>query len=351
MMLHGEYKAPGQKLVIADFRVDNGIISEFQLSGDFFLEPDHALDAINSAVTGLSTEASAAQIGAAVEQSLPEGVMLMGITPEAVGIAVRRGLSRADSWRDLEWEIIRTPALSPVLNVALDEVLLSELAEGRRGPTMRLWDWDSDAVIIGSFQSLRNEVDHEAAETLDTQVIRRISGGGAMYMQPEASITYSVYVPGEFVEGLSFAESYAFLDEWAIEALQTLGIDASYEPLNDITSPKGKIGGAAQKRLASGVVLHHATLAYNMDADRMLEILRIGREKLSDKGTTSAAKRVDPLLSQTGLSREEIMDHLVDVFRRRHGGTLGTITEQELKLAHELVDEKFQNDDWLHRVP
>lgn len=350
-MLHGEYKMPGGKLVIADVHVQDGSIREFRLSGDFFLEPDEALETIDGAVTGLSAQSTATDIATAVEQSLPADAVLMGISPLAVGIAVRRALSQAGRWRDLDWEIIRTPSLPPVMNVALDEVLLTALGEGRRGPTMRLWEWDSDAVIIGSFQSVQNEVDEDAARALDTQVIRRISGGGAMYMQPDASLTYSLYVPDEFVQGMSFAESYAFLDEWAIEALQTLGIDARYEPLNDITSPQGKIGGAAQKRLAAGAVLHHATLAYDMDGDRMERVLRIGREKLSDKGTTSAAKRVDPLRRQTELSRAEIMDHFADVFHRRHGTSPGEIQPEELERAEELVTEKFEHADWLYRVP
>src|SRR3546814_19679047 len=59
---------------------------------------------------------------------------------------------------------------------------------------------------------------------------------------------------------------------------------------------------------------------YDIDAVRMLEVLRIGREKLSDKGTTSAVKRVDPLRSQTGLAREAVIEHMVETFRARHGG-------------------------------
>src|SRR3546814_1660442 len=90
-------------------------------------------------------------------------------------------------------------------------------------------------------------------------------------------------------------------------------------PLNDITSSAGKIAGAAQTR-RRGAVLHHVTMAYDIDAVRMLEVLRIGREKLSDKGTTSAVKRVDPLRSQTGLAREAVIEHMVETFRARHGG-------------------------------
>lgn len=351
MAFHGEYKVPGGKLVVVDFEVHEGIISGFQLSGDFFLEPDEAIFDINSAIEGAPADATAAAYADSVMRACGTETVMMGVTPEAVGIAIRRALTHAAKWRDLEWEVVITPQISPVMNVALDEVLTAEVGQGRRGPTMRIWDWDSDAVIIGSFQSVKNEIDEVQAAELDTQIIRRISGGGAMYMQPASSITYSVYAPTVFVDGLSFEESYAFLDEWVLEALFTLGIDAAYKPLNDIATPEGKIGGAAQKRLASGAVLHHVTMAYDMDADRMTRVLRIGREKLSDKGTKSAAKRVDPLRSQTGLPRTEIVDHMVQVFTQRHGAQPGTITDEEYARAEALVRDKFEDPEWTHRVP
>ncbi len=135
------------------------------------------------------------------------------------------------------------------MHLALDQVLTEELDEGRRGPTLRIWEWASAAVIIGSFQSLRNEVDPEGAERHGVTVVRRISGGGAMFVEPGNTITYSLYVPGSLVEGLSFERSYAFLDDWVLGALADLGVEATYKPLNDIASPAGKIAGAAQKRL------------------------------------------------------------------------------------------------------
>jgi len=205
--------------------------------------------------------------------------------------------------------------------------------------------------VIGSFQSVRNEVDPVNAERYGYRVVRRISGGGAMLMEAGAVVTYSIYAPIELVAGMSFADSYAFFDEWAVLALQSLGIEASYVPLNDIASPAGKIGGAAQKRLGNGGVLHHVTMAYDMDGERMAEVLRIGREKLSDKGTKSAAKRVDPLRAQTGLGRSEIIDRMVETFRARHGLVDGEITPEEYARAEQLVAEKFGTDEWLHRVP
>jgi lipoate-protein ligase A len=92
-------------------------------------------------------------------------------------------------------------------------------------------------------------------------------------------------------------------------------------------------------------------MAYDMDGARMAEVLRIGREKLSDKGTKSAAKRVDPLRSQTGLSRGEIIERMVDTFRTLHGLTDGEITAEEYARAEQLVAEKFGTEEWLYRVP
>ena len=152
---------------------------------------------------------------------------------------------------------------------------------------------------------------------------------------------------------MSFADSYAFLDEWVITALQALGIDASYQPLNDITEPDGqdrrrRAEAARQRRRAAprDDELRHGRRA------RWCEVLRIGREKLSDKGTKSAAKRVDPLRSQTGLPRAEIIDRMIDTFRGLYGLHHGEITAAELDAApRQLVDEKFGTDEWLYRVP
>ncbi|MFT4191043.1 MAG: biotin/lipoate A/B protein ligase family protein [Comamonas sp.] len=237
------------------------------------------------------------------------------------------------------------------MHLALDEVLGQAVASGARPPTLRFWQWERPAIIIGSFQSLRNEVDLDAARALGIEVVRRITGGGAMFVEPGSAITYSLYAPAELVRGMNFAESYAFLDDWVLQALNALGIAATYKPLNDITSPQGKIGGAAQKRFVNGAVLHHVTMAYDMDASKMLQVLRIGREKLSDKGTTSAAKRVDPLRSQTGLPREDIIARMKATFTALNGGSEGQLTPEEIAAARELAERKFSSEAWLQHLP
>lgn len=253
-------------------------------------------------------------------------------------------------WQDHAWQLVHTTPQAPALHMALDQVLTDEVAAGRRPPTLRVWEWASPAVVLGRFQSLRNEVDAEGAARHGIEVVRRISGGGAMFIEPGNTITYSICAPLSLVEDMSFQESYAMMDRWVIDALAELGVEAVYKPLNDITSPGGKIAGAAQARRGKAV-LHHVTMAYDIDADKMLQVLRIGREKLSDKGTASAGKRVDPLRSQTGLPREDVIARMVATFARQHGLQPGALTTAELAMAQALVAEKFATAEWTAAVP
>jgi lipoate---protein ligase len=252
-------------------------------------------------------------------------------------------------WRDHDWQLLHTAPQSPSLHMALDDILTHEVGSGRRKPTLRIWEWAAPAVVIGRFQSLRNEVDAEAAARHGIEVVRRVSGGGAMFIEPGNTITYSIYAPQSLVKGLSFQEAYAFLDAWVLEALAELGIKAWYQPLNDITSAGGKIAGAAQVH-RGGSVLHHVTMAYDIDAAKMLDVLRIGREKLSDKGTTSAAKRVDPLRSQTGLPREAVIERMIATFRRLHGLADDSLRADELVQAEALALTKFSSPAWIADV-
>ncbi|WAP61063.1 lipoate--protein ligase family protein [Streptomyces sp. S465] len=351
--MHGEYKIPGGKLVVVDLDHQDGVLRNVRVAGDFFLEPDEALAAIDHALEGAPADTDAAGLTARIEAALPPGTTMYGITAEGVAVSVRRALARATDWTDYDWQLIHEPPQSPALHMALDQVLTEEVAAGRRAPTLRVWEWGAPAVIIGSFQSLRNEVDPAGAARHGVTVVRRISGGGAMFVEAENTITYSLSVPASLVSGLSFADSYAYLDDWVLNALGDMGIKAWYQPLNDIASEAGKIGGAAQKRLAAGngAVLHHVTMAYDIDADKMLDVLRIGKEKMSDKGTRSAGKRVDPLRRQTGLPRAEIIDRMLTSFRTRYGLAQGHITHEEMARAEELALTKYSNEEWTARVP
>ncbi|HEX3302618.1 MAG TPA: biotin/lipoate A/B protein ligase family protein [Thermomicrobiales bacterium] len=259
-------------------------------------------------------------------------------------------MSDLSRWRYDPWVLLPIEPATPAMNLALDEELTLRVGADERPPTLRFWSWTASCIVLGRFQSVRNEVQEENARARGVEIVRRISGGGAMFIEPEGAITYSLYAPAEMAAGMSFAESYAFFDSWVISALRSLGIDAWYAPLNDITSAGGKIGGAAQAR-RGGAILHHTTMAYQMNIPAMMEVLRIGQEKLSDKGIRSADKRVGPLRQQTDLPRQQIIDHLIAEFGNLTDLRESTLSDDERAGAETRVRERFGTDAWRYILP
>jgi lipoate-protein ligase A len=83
----------------------------------------------------------------------------------------------------------------------------------------------------------------------------------------------------------------------------------------------------------------------------MQQVLRIGREKLSDKGVRSAAKRVDPMRAQTGLERAKVVDGLLAEFEASYGLRRVPLDGATLEEAERLAESKFSDPEWLARVP
>lgn len=92
--MHGEYKMPGGKLVVIDLEVRDGRLADVQLSGDFFLEPDSALATIDRALEGQPEHAAEAALAVVVRDALAADVMMYGISPEAIAVAVHRALQQ-----------------------------------------------------------------------------------------------------------------------------------------------------------------------------------------------------------------------------------------------------------------
>jgi lipoate-protein ligase A len=255
-----------------------------------------------------------------------------------------------DRLKELDWDLIRTTPHSPHMHMALDEVLLDRVIAGSRRATVRFWEWIQSALVIGSHQSVMNEVDDEAARTLGFTITRRMSGGGTMLCEPGRTITYSLYLPGTAVAEMSFRHSYAVLDAWAVRAFNALGVPAAYREINDIISPRGKIAGAAQAR-RKGFVLHHTTIAHAMDVDLVPRLIRVGRDSLSDRGLRSADKAVSPLSWFTSLSCQETARHLERHFSDEFSATQSEVSASELNAAGDLVATKYSTPEWLHRLP
>jgi lipoate---protein ligase len=249
----------------------------------------------------------------------------------------------------VEWEVIPPSPHPAHMHMALDEVLLESVRAGRRRPTLRLWEWIEPALVIGSHQSVMNEVDAVAARELGFVVTRRMSGGGTMLCEPGRTITYSLYLPESVVEGITFRKSYALLDGWAVRAFGEMGVPASYREINDIISPRGKIAGAAQAR-RRGFVLHHTTIAHAMDADLLPRLIRIGRPAIAGSGVRSADKSVSPLAWFTSLSCSEVARNLQRYFSNELSAHPGEVTPGELEAAGHLVSSKYATPAWINRL-
>lgn len=250
-----------------------------------------------------------------------------------------------------EFDILRTGPLTAVDNLALDETLLFRVASGERRPLFRLWDWAERSVILGSYQSVREEIDAQVAADQGFTFARRISGGGAMVVEPGRTITYSMIVPESVVDGLSFVDSFAVLDAWCVDALRALGVQASYRPVNDIAAPDGgKIGGAAQCRRRH-TVLHHTTIAWDLDGGMMWRLLRLDAPRPRGGGIPSAVKVVSPLSRFTALPRAEVIDHLAVSFAARYRTTPSEILAGEESDAAARRRDKFDTHAWRYRMP
>ena len=209
-------------------------------------------------------------------------------------------------WQESPWGVVTDPEpLAPQRQMDLDATLAQRVADGELPPFVRFWRWGGKAIVLGAYQSEQAQVNVQAAQCEGFHIVRRCTGGGTMVVEPADTITYSLYAPLSFVRGLDPLHAYALCDEWLVHALRDLGVRASHEPVNDIASPAGKIGGGASRRFLArsgtaggGCFLHHVTLAYDMDAAMMVRVLRVSAEKLRGKHVASAAKRVDPLRHQ-----------------------------------------------------
>src|SRR5690606_3869285 len=115
--MRGEYKVPGGKLVAVDVEVEEGRISRAAVSGDFFLEPDEALESIDGALLGVPARARAAQLTHVIESVLGPEVVRVGFDAEAVAIAVRRALGHATGWEDHTFEIVHEGPQAPAMHM------------------------------------------------------------------------------------------------------------------------------------------------------------------------------------------------------------------------------------------
>jgi lipoate---protein ligase len=247
------------------------------------------------------------------------------------------------------WRLLRHGARPAFANMAIDEAILKHVVAGAVPCTMRFYRWQPSAVSIGYFQGIEEEVDLAACRTRGVDVIRRLTGGGAVYHDYEGEITYSLTMP-EDTPGLprKVLDSYDLLCRGLVLGLQALGMPAEFKPINDIAVNGRKISGNAQTRRFHGI-LQHGTLLCEVDPQLMFTLLKVPNEKIRDKLIAGVEERVTSIKREMGeVDRERVTRAMIDGFAEALDIEVvpGELTESELTLAEQLREERYASDDW-----
>lgn len=244
---------------------------------------------------------------------------------------------------DAIWRVIPVEERSGASNMALDEAVSESVRAGGQ-PTIRFYSWKPSCVSIGYFQSLEEEVNFPECEARGVDVVRRITGGGAVYHDRFGEITYSVIAPQElFPQGI--IDSYKVICGWIIGGLAELGVQAEFKPINDIVVGGKKISGNAQTR-RGGVLHQHGTILYDLDVATMFTVLRVTKEKISDKLIAAVEERVTSLKKACGVSREQCYPAIVNGFTHGKQWEFGDFTQKELERASRLAANKYGTQQW-----
>ncbi|MBI5046356.1 lipoate--protein ligase family protein [Candidatus Micrarchaeota archaeon] len=244
----------------------------------------------------------------------------------------------------MKWRVIELSENNAFLNMAIDQAV-SESIQNGAPPTIRFYSWLPSAVSIGYFQSIEREVDLLRCKDLGVDVVRRRTGGGAVYHDHNGEITYSVIAP-ESVFPKDIILSYKEICGWICDSLSLLGLTAEFKPINDIIVNGKKISGNAQTR-RNGVLLQHGTILYTVDPEKMFSVLKVPDEKIKDKMIASVKERVTSISDHTKISKNEAYKAFVEGFTKGKTFEFGELCESEINRAKEL-EVKYKEHSWNH---
>jgi lipoate-protein ligase A len=246
--------------------------------------------------------------------------------------------------KDEGWRLIPLESHDCHYNMAMDQSIEEHVRTGLSRPTIRFYKWKPSAVSIGCFQSMDEEVNVERCDQLGIGYVRRRTGGGAVYHDAKGEITYSVI--GDlslFPKGIR--ESYALICGWIVAGLRNLGVNSEFVPINDIVTGGKKISGNAQTR-RDGILLQHGTILYDLDVRTMFDVLKISKEKISDKMIKNVEDRVTCLKNISSASETELYKALVNGFCSRKEIIEEGASESEIRRAEELSKDVYGKRKW-----
>ena len=238
----------------------------------------------------------------------------------------------------------------PFYSMAYEEAFTRVRSKNLIDDTLRIFR-HRDSVIIGYFQYAENEVNLEIAKSMNIMVIRRFTGGGAVF-HDLGNMNYAFAFKGKIGNVDNIYKTYV---KGALNALKYLGVDATVQNINDIVINNYKVSGtAASIRWNTGFI--HGAMLVKTDLNKLAGVLKVSKKKLEDKNISDVKYRVINLSDflKRDIDYSEIIYALVKGFsdflemEYYYDGP----TKEELDVADILYKGKYSKDEWnLKRTP
>ncbi|MFX1315075.1 MAG: biotin/lipoate A/B protein ligase family protein [Promethearchaeota archaeon] len=256
-----------------------------------------------------------------------------------------------ETWRFLPLEI-----KDGLWNMALDEAILKAVIERKSPNTLRFYRWNPSTASIGRNQSLSAEIDMKFTEEKGFNVVRRITGGGAVFHDKDGEITYSIVCPIKFLEGLNankIIDQFEIITQGITVGLNIYGLMAEKGVIHcpALFYNGKKFSGNAQVR-KKGYILQHGTILLEINPDLMYSVLKAPYNLSKSKMVQSVyAKCVGIKNYMNNYDESEFLMALKLGFEKTLKINLKerNLSNYELELAEELAKKKYSNEKWLKR--
>ncbi len=245
----------------------------------------------------------------------------------------------------------------PFMNMSVEEAIPRAVGESKAPNTVRFWH-NSNTIVLGCFQSAPLEVNFDACKETGTVVVRRFTGGGAVY-HDAGNLNYAISWNLNYAISLKKGHPlvpdadlqlvFRKLSQGAVEGLRLLGVNAEFQPINDIQVEGKKVSGAAGS-IRWGAVFHHGCILVASDLAILGRVLNVPQVKLADRHVASVQKRVTTVRDELGrnVTTRDVRDGIVQGIESSYSVRLeeGTLTKSELSTAKELYDTKYSKSAW-----
>jgi lipoate-protein ligase A len=248
------------------------------------------------------------------------------------------------------WRVIDTGLRPAAQNIALNRALLEARQAEEIPSTLRFLRFTPSA-LLGYHQSAEQELNLDYCRERGITVQRRITGGGAIYFD-ETQIGWELYLHKRELGSADMQLISQRICHAAATAISALGVDARFRPRNDIEVDGRKISGTGGA-FDGDALMFQGTLLIEFDVEKMLRVLRITAEKLSDKAVASARERVANLKDLLGRRPDaaQIRAYMIEAFESEFGTEFGegdlTLTEQR---RYEAALAEIDHPDWVNLV-